>query len=120
MKASDGVADGAAVNDTASEAVILEERRQQHRATVLWAASLECGDQIADCVVLNLGPTGALVRMAVPFERSYPVTLQSYHFGRIAGRVIWQDGNAIGLRFEDHPAQVIETLSEALPDLTAA
>ena len=30
MKASDGVADGAALNDTASEAVILEERRQQH------------------------------------------------------------------------------------------
>ena len=109
-----------ASKEAADNVAMTGERRGQQRATVLWAASLECGDQVADCVVLNLGPTGALVRMAVPFERSYPVTLQSYHFGRIAGRVIWQDGNAVGLRFEDHPAQVVETLSEALPDLTAA
>lgn len=110
-----------AINETAAERQVPEDdRRHQQRAAVLWAASLECGNQIADCVVLNLGLTGALVRMAVPFERSYPVTLHSYHFGHLDGRVIWQEGNAVGLKFEGAPEQVVETLSRALPELTTA
>lgn len=109
------------INETATERQEPDDdRRHRQRAAVLWAASLECGDQVADCVVLNLGLTGALVRMAVPFERSYPVTLHSYHFGHLDGRVVWQEGNAVGLQFEGEPAQVVETLARALPELTAA
>ncbi len=97
-----------------------DERRRYLRATVLWTGHLECDGQVADCILLNVGVTGAMVRMAVPFERSFPVTLHSYHFGELMGRVVWQDGNAIGLRFEDEPARVIETLGRALPELLAA
>ncbi len=110
-----------ATNETAAERQSPDdERRRQQRSAVLWAASLECGDQVADCVVLNLGLTGALLRLAVPFERSYPVTLRSYHFGHLDGRVIWREGNAVGLKFEGEPEQVVETLSRALPELTTA
>ena len=97
-----------------------DERRHHLRATVLWTGRLECGGQVADCILLNVGVTGAMVRMAVPFESSFPVTLHSYHFGELMGRVVWQDGNAIGLRFEDEPDRVIETLARALPELLAA
>jgi len=96
------------------------ERRQTSRAAVLWTGHLECAGQVVDCIVLNVGLAGAMVRMAVPFERSFPVTLHSYHFGELAGRVVWQDGNAIGLSFEDDPDRVIETLARALPELLAA
>ena len=96
------------------------ERRHHLRATVLWTGRLECDGQVADCILLNVGVTGAMVRMAVPFERSFPVTLHSYHFGELIGRVVWQDGNAIGLSFEDAPDRVIETLGRALPELLAA
>lgn len=96
------------------------ERRQASRATVLWTGHLECAGQVADCIVLNVGLTGAMLRMAVPFERSFPVTLHSYHFGALAGQVVWQEGNAIGLSFEDEPERVIETLARALPELLAA
>jgi hypothetical protein len=96
------------------------ERRNFLRATVLWTGHLECDGQVADCILLNVGVTGAMVRMAVPFERGFPVTLYSYHFGELIGRVIWQDGNAIGLSFEDEPERVIETLGRALPELLAA
>ena len=96
------------------------ERRNYLRATVLWTGRLECAGQVADCILLNVGVTGALVRMAVPFERSFPVTLHSYHFGELLGRIVWQDGNAIGLNFEDEPDRVIETLGRALPELLAA
>ena len=96
------------------------ERRETSRATVLWTGQLECAGQVADCIVLNVGLTGAMVRMAVPFERTFPVTLHSYHFGELTGRVVWQDGNAIGLSFEDEPDRVIETLARALPELLAA
>jgi hypothetical protein len=97
-----------------------DERRYNLRAAVLWTGSLECAGQVADCILLNVGVTGAMVRMAVPFERSLPVTLRSYHFGDLSGRVIWQDGNAIGVQFEEAPDQVIETLGRALPELTPA
>lgn len=110
-----------AINETAAERQVPDDdRRRRQRAAVLWAASLECGGQVADCVVLNLGLNGALLRMAVPFESSYPVTLRSYHFGHLDGRVIWQEGNAVGLQFEGAPEQVVETLSRALPELTTA
>lgn len=109
-----------ASHDPAPEKPDAGERRCHQRAAVLWAASLKGANQVADCVVLNLGVTGALLRMAVPFERSFPVTLHSYHFGRLAGRVIWQEGNAVGLQFIEPPDRVVETLAPALPDLTAA
>lgn len=96
------------------------ERRHKRRAAVLWTGSLECGGQVADCILLNVGAKGAMLRMAVPFERSLPVTLYSYHFGNLAGRVVWQDGNAVGVQFEEAPEQVIETLGRALPELVAA
>ena len=96
------------------------ERRHKKRAAVLWTGSLECGGQVADCILLNVGARGAMVRMAVPFERSLPVTLHSYHFGNLVGRIVWQDGNAIGVQFEETPEQVIEMLGRALPDLAAA
>ncbi len=95
------------------------ERRHSSRATVLWTGQLEGGGQVADCVLLNVGLTGAMVRTVEPFERSAPVTLHSYHFGELKGRVVWQDGNAIGLTFEDEPDLVIETLARALPELPA-
>jgi hypothetical protein len=96
------------------------ERRRRKRAAVLWTGRLECGGQVADCVLLDVGAKGARVRMAVPFERNLPVTLHCYHFGNLAGRVVWQDGNAIGLQFEDAPERVIEALGRALPELAAA
>lgn len=96
------------------------ERRQTSRATVLWTGQLQCRGQVADCILLNVGLTGAMVRTAVPIEHSFPVTLHSYHFGELTGRVVWQDGNAIGLSFEDEPDRVIETLARALSELPAA
>ncbi len=109
-----------AVSDEAGGQGPAVEQRNNHRAAVVWSGSLECGDQVADCVLLNICAEGAMVRMAVPFERSSPVTLHCFHFGRIAGRVIWQDGNAIGLSFEERPEKVIEALVKALPELAAA
>lgn len=110
-----------AINETAAGHWLPEqERRRQQRAAVLWAARLKGRNQVADCVVLNLGLTGALLRMAEPFERNHPVTLHSDHFGHLLGRVIWQEGNTVGLKFEGAPEQVVETLSRALPELTAA
>ena len=109
-----------AEDDGPAEPVPDNERRHKTRAAVLWTGSLECGGQVADCILLNVGAKGAMLRMAVPFERSLPVTLHSYHFGNLAGRVVWQDGNAIGVQFEEAPEQVIETLGRALPELAAA
>ena len=96
------------------------ERRHHLRAAVLWTGRLECDGQVADCILLNVGLSGAMVRMAVPFERSFPVTLHSYHFGELMSRVVWQDGNAIGLSFEDEPTRVVQSLGRALPELLAA
>ena len=85
-------------------------RRQFRRARVLWNASLENSGRAADCVLLNIGSNGAMVRTADPLDGATPVTLRSDHFGGINGRMIWRRGTQVGLQFQDHPVTVLDAM----------
>ena len=97
------------------------ERRRFGRITVLWNAAVEDSQGLAnDCVVMELSANGARLRMAVPFERSTPVKLWSYHFGALTGRVVWQKGEQLGLAFDDEAQAVVNLLAQPLPEILAA
>lgn len=85
-------------------------RRQFRRARVLWNARLENGGRAADCVLLNIGSNGAMVRTADPLDSATPVTLCSDHFGGLNGRMIWRRGAQVGLQFQDHPVSVLDAM----------
>ncbi len=93
------------------------ERRRHGRAKVLWTGNLDHDGGISDCVVLNIGPHGAMARSLDPPPRDGSVTLQSFHFGRLTAEIVWQDGNALGLRFKDNPAAVRKALGWQLPEI---
>lgn len=96
------------------------ERRRHGRAKVLWTGNLDHGGGTSDCVVLNIGPRGAMARSLALLPRGGRVTLQSFHFGRLSAEIVWQDGNALGLRFKDNPAVVRRALGWQLNDIEFA
>ncbi len=95
-------------------------RRRHRRASVLWSATLESGPEASQCVLLNIGVCGAMVRTDTPWTRTAPVTLLSRRFGEFTGRVVWRSGTVVGLQFQDHPMGVTQTLARAMPHFEVA
>ena len=95
------------------------DRRLHPRAKVLWTGSLESGNRSMDCVLLNIGARGAMGRSVGVLARGR-VSLQSFHFGRLAAEIVWQEGNAFGLRFKASPAEVRNAIGWQLPELRLA
>ena len=75
------------------------ERRQHVRHSVLWKAELFSGIRRSDCEILNISEGGARVRLAKEFPLSDLVTIRSIHFGERKGKVVWQDGDRLGMQF---------------------
>ena len=101
-----------------SETDTSSERRQYRRAKILWTGSLDHGGRISECVLLNIGPRGAMARSVEALPQSGPATLQSFHFGRLNGEIVWRDGNAFGLRFTQGPAEIRKAIGWQLPELS--
>lgn len=94
------------------------ERRQYPRAKVLWTGSLDHGGRTSDCVLLNIGARGAMARAVEVLPQKGAVTLRSFHFGRLSAEIVWREGNAFGLRFEQGPAEVRKVIGWQLPELS--
>ena len=96
-----------------------QDRREFVRTSVMWAAKLHIKTQTVNCVVLNISPDGAKIRLeSIPDEIS-PATLHVDRIGDLPGEVVWQEGAMIGISFRDSPsvvAQRIEPALEASPD----
>lgn len=94
------------------------ERRRHLRAKVLWTGSLDHGGRTSDCVLLNIGARGAMARAVQAPPKDGTATLRSFHFGRLSGKIVWRDGNAFGLRFEQSPAEIRKVIGWQLPELS--
>ena len=94
------------------------DRRRHRRAKVLWTGSLHHNGRTSDCVLLNIGIRGAMARAVEALPQGGSATLQSFHFGRLSGEIIWREGNAFGLRFEQSPAEIRKAVGWQLHDLS--
>lgn len=83
-----------------------EIRRHHKRVPLVWSGSFGHGKEQVDCAILNLSMGGAKVRIPDPAIRPTQINLKSPHFGEFMGRVVWRDGNVLGLSFDSAPDAV--------------
>jgi len=92
------------------------ERRTHRRTPTLWDARLECDAGVFSCVVLNISPGGAMVRIDAPLIKGGRASLMIERFGTLAGTIMWQlpaEGK-LGLRFNAEPERVVRFLAGAV------
>jgi hypothetical protein len=84
------------------------DKRRHKRRSGMWAAHLELGqDRRVGCVVLDLSDGGAKLLLKQPVAKGKIVTLISDRVGSRGGRVVWADGNRVGVEFLEGSADVV-------------
>ncbi len=104
----------------AQPATCWKDRRLYARRHVVLKGRLRSGSGEQDCVLLDLSASGAMVRLSEPDPSPARVAVSTELFGELAGRVIWQMHNVVGLRFTDRPQEVARTVAAAAPHLRLA
>jgi transposase len=105
---------------TAAKSTCWKDRRTYPRRHVVLEGRLRGGGGEQDCVLLDLSASGAMVRLSDPAPSTAHVAVSTEHFGELAGRVVWQMHNVVGLRFADRPQEVARTVAAAAPHLRLA
>ncbi len=100
------------------EPSIMEQRRFR-RCSVLWTACVFSAGRTIDAVVLNLSAGGARVRLKQMAALDDRATVSIGRFGDFAGRVVWRDGDEIGLEFLDPPERIVAKVGDTLPRIRA-
>lgn len=89
--------------------------RTHTRSAVFWSGAVQDGRQKVDCIVLNMSPGGAKIRLLKRFVNDgSPVILQIDRLGGYTGEVVWLEGNTMGLRFLKDPKQIAAEIEQGL------
>jgi len=91
------------------------ERRRYERVTVLWQAKLGLADRALDCIIVNISASGALVQLSEQVTCSGTVSLSNPRIGTFSAEPVWQDGQRVGLNFNENVEEVAEVLGDILP-----
>ena len=90
------------------------DRRKLERITVLWSGTLVCKGQVIDCLIVNVSPVGAMVRVDDPDRCKTPVVLRNQRFGELAGEITWRKGKELGIQFSEGQDAVTKKLAKAI------
>lgn len=89
--------------------------REHTRAAVFWSGAVRGGREDVECVVLNMSPGGAKVRLLKRFVGDgSPVILHVDRLGGYTCEVVWTEGNTMGLRFLRDPKQIAGEIEQGL------
>jgi len=91
-----------------------ETRRKFERTTVLWSGSLVCEGQDVECVIVNVSPGGAMVRVENPAACKKSVVLRCPRFGELSGEITWRQDKELGIEFQDSEQVVAKKMEKAL------
>lgn len=91
-----------------------EQERRSDRSTVLWSGQILDGDQAITCVIVNISPGGAVVRIDGGETCRSSVTLRNPKLGDLAAQVTWRQNSKMGLRFIDDPEMIAALIGGAL------
>jgi transposase len=83
------------MSNTAQQKDPWKDRRLYGRSHVLWGARLLSAVGEQDCVILDLSAAGAMVRLSDASVSPAHVAVSADHFGKLRGRVMWQQGNVV-------------------------
>ncbi len=102
------------VEDILNEDMSRAKRRRHPRTSVLWAARLLCQGQSTDCRILNISLGGAKIHPEKPINGGPKVILNIDGFGQIAGSIVWQDVEHLGIEFLDEREHIVRVLGDAV------
>jgi hypothetical protein len=89
--------------------------REHARSAVFWSGAVRGGRENVECVVLNMSPGGAKIRLLKRFTGDgSPVILHVDRLGGYTCEVIWTEGNTMGLRFLRDPKQIANEIEQGL------
>jgi hypothetical protein len=91
------------------------ERRRYERVTVLWQASLQIGDRVIDCVIVNISASGAMVQLGEQVACRGTVALSNPKIGTFSAETVWHEDKRVGLNFNEDVEEVAEVLGDVLP-----
>ncbi|WP_417319596.1 PilZ domain-containing protein [Emcibacter sp.] len=92
--------------------------RQHNRRTVLLPARLDVGSYRFDCTAYDLSLSGVRVKVDLPLDEGASVYVQLKSKLKKAARVIWSADGFVGLRFDDEPEAVRNTLGSLATGLS--
>lgn len=96
---------------------ISRDVREQPRTSVLWVGELRSAGRTVDCRILNISLRGAQLMADEPIDCGLGVILSIERFGEFAAKLIYQDGEILGVQFQDTPEDILRILGDALPAL---
>jgi len=92
------------------------ERRAYPRYPVMWTGSLsdvsEFDSYVLDCRIQNVSISGVHVLVDRTMAVDSAVTLRIGVLGEFRGTVVWTEGNAVGVRFDESPEQVAKLIKD--------
>ncbi len=103
------------VEDVLSTEAPIHERRDDARASVLWSGKLRSAGQLTNCRIVNFSLKGVQLLAEKEIHCGLDVILWIERFGEFATKLIWQDGESIGVQFNDPPKTIESRFGDSLP-----
>ena len=105
------------VEDILSAEADSGERREDARASVLWSGKLRSAGQLTNCRIVNFSLKGVQLLAEKEIDCGLEVILWIERFGEFTTKLIWQDGESIGVQFVDPPKTIEARFGDSLPTL---
>ena len=103
------------VEDILRTAVDSDERRDDARASVLWSGKVRSAGQLTNCRIVNFSLKGVQLLADKEINCGLEVILWIERFGEFTTKLIWQDGESIGVQFNDPPKTIESRFGDSLP-----
>jgi hypothetical protein len=103
------------VEDVLSTQTESVERRDDARASVLWSGKLRSAGQLTNCRIVNFSLKGVQLLAEKEIDCGLEVILWIERFGEFTTKLIWQDGESIGVQFIDPPKTIVHRFGDSLP-----
>lgn len=109
-----------AVPDQAKEEAALHNRRRHDRVSVSWLATLRLASGMFECLIINLSPGGAKIKLSgrVALSVGEGASLVVGKFGTFRADAIWRRADCVGLSFRDPPETVTAAFGKVLAQVS--
>lgn len=95
------------------------DRRLHRRYPVMWSATVTATTPleryVLNCRIKNISISGLHVLAERELEAGRDVTLKIDRVGSFQGRVVWSEGNRLGIRFTESPERIAELIKDQVP-----
>lgn len=95
-----------------------DDRRRHTRHPVMWSGTLAADTPfdryVLRCTIRNISISGVHVLVERTLDLDSEVSLRIDRLGEFKGRVVWNEGDKLGVQFEDAPDDVAALIRDNL------